>query len=35
LRVAIGDHQDEAIYVVAPSGAERWPRVDPNRGLCA
>ena len=26
--------QDEAIYVVAPSGAERWPRVDPMR-LCA
>ncbi|HEV2251265.1 MAG TPA: hypothetical protein VGT60_12245 [Candidatus Limnocylindria bacterium] len=26
--------QDEAIYVVAPSGAERWPRVDPLR-LCA
>jgi len=27
--------QDEAIYVVAPSGAERWPRVDTNQGLCA
>jgi hypothetical protein len=27
--------QDDAIYVVAPSGAERWPRVDANRGLCA
>jgi hypothetical protein len=27
--------QDEAIYVVAPSGAERWPRVAENRGLCA
>ena len=28
--------QDEAIYVVAPSGVERWPRVvDANRGLCA
>jgi hypothetical protein len=27
--------QDEAIYVVAPSAAERWPRVDANRGLCA
>ena len=26
--------QDEAIYVVAPSGAERWPRVEPMR-LCA
>jgi hypothetical protein len=26
--------QDDAIYVVAPSGAERWPRVDPMR-LCA
>jgi len=26
--------QDEGIYVVAPSGAERWPRVDPM-GLCA
>ena len=26
--------QDEAIYVVAPSGTERWPRVDPA-GLCA
>jgi len=26
--------QDEAIYVVAPSSAERWPRVDPMR-LCA
>jgi len=27
--------QDEAIYVVAPSGAERWPRVvDANRALC-
>jgi hypothetical protein len=26
--------QDEGIYVVAPSGAERWPRVDPVR-LCA
>ena len=26
--------QDEAIYVVAPPGAERWPRVDPQR-LCA
>lgn len=26
--------QDEGIYVVAPSGAERWPRVDPA-GLCA
>jgi hypothetical protein len=26
--------QDEGIYVVAPSGAERWPRVDPI-GLCA
>jgi hypothetical protein len=26
--------QDEAIYVVAPAGAERWPRVDPM-GLCA
>ena len=27
--------QDEAIYVVAPSGAERWPRVDPAARLCA
>jgi hypothetical protein len=28
--------QDEAIYVVAPAGTERWPRVvDANRGLCA
>ena len=26
--------QDQGIYVVAPSGAERWPRVDPM-GLCA
>jgi len=26
--------QDRAIYVVAPSGAERWPRMDPLR-LCA
>jgi hypothetical protein len=26
--------QDDAIYVVAPSGTERWPRVDPM-GLCA
>ena len=27
--------QDQAVYVVAPSGAERWPRVvDPIRGLC-
>ncbi|MDP9321611.1 MAG: hypothetical protein M3P16_11010 [Chloroflexota bacterium] len=27
--------QDEAIYVVSPSGAERWPRVvEANRGLC-
>jgi hypothetical protein len=26
--------QDDAIYVVAPPGAERWPRVDPQR-LCA
>ncbi len=26
--------QDDAIYVVAPSGAERWPRVEPMR-LCA
>jgi hypothetical protein len=26
--------QDQALYVVAPSGAERWPRVDPMR-LCA
>jgi hypothetical protein len=26
--------QDEGIYVVAPTGAERWPRVDPA-GLCA
>jgi hypothetical protein len=26
--------QDEGIYVVAPSGTERWPRVDPM-GLCA
>ena len=26
--------QDGAIYVVAPSGAERWPRVEPMR-LCA
>ena len=26
--------QDDAIYVVAPSGAERWPRVEPQR-LCA
>jgi hypothetical protein len=25
---------DGGIYVVAPSGAERWPRVDPP-GLCA
>jgi len=31
--LAPGD-QDDAIYVVAPSGAERWPRVDPM-GLCA
>ena len=28
------DDQDEAIYVVAPSGSERWPRVEPA-GLCA
>jgi hypothetical protein len=27
--------EDEAIYVVAPSGAERWPRVEENRGLCS
>lgn len=27
--------QDEAIYVVAPSGAERWPRVPPGTPLCA
>ncbi len=33
LYLSPGD-QDEAIYVVAPSGAERWPRVDPVR-LCA
>jgi len=26
--------QDEAIYVVAPAGAERWPRSDPMT-LCA
>jgi hypothetical protein len=26
--------QDDAIYVVAPAGAERWPRVEPV-GLCA
>ena len=26
--------QDQGLYVVAPSGAERWPRVDPM-GLCA
>ena len=26
--------QDEAIYVVSPRDAERWPRVDPV-GLCA
>ena len=26
--------QDDALYVVAPSGAERWPRVEPMR-LCA
>jgi hypothetical protein len=26
--------QDDGIYVVAPSGTERWPRVDPKR-LCA
>ena len=26
--------QDEAIYVVSPRDAERWPRVDPVR-LCA
>lgn len=26
--------QDEAIYVVSPSGAERWPRSDPMTG-CA
>lgn len=26
--------QDDAIYLVAPSGAERWPRVEPMR-LCA
>ena len=27
--------QDQAVYVVAPSGAERWPRVvDPTRGIC-
>jgi hypothetical protein len=26
--------QDDAIYVVAQSGSERWPRVDPV-GLCA
>ena len=25
---------DDGIYLVAPSGAERWPRVDPA-GLCA
>jgi hypothetical protein len=26
--------QDDAIYIVAPSGAERWPRADPMR-LCS
>ena len=26
--------EDDAIYVVAPSGAERWPRVDPMQ-LCS
>ena len=34
LYLSPGD-QDEAIYVVAPSGAERWPRVDPTARLCA
>jgi hypothetical protein len=29
-----GSDQDDAIYVVAPSGAERWPRSDPM-SLCA
>jgi len=29
------DDQDEAIYVVTPSGAERWPRVPPRTPLCA
>ena len=29
-----GSDQDEAIYVVAPGGAERWPRSDPMTG-CA
>jgi len=24
--------QDEAIYLVTPSGAERWPRADPFFG---
>ena len=33
LYLSPGD-QDEAIYVVAPSGAERWPRVDPAARLC-
>ena len=32
LYVSPSDH--DGIYVVAPSGAERWPRVDPA-GLCA
>ena len=27
--------QDEAIYVVAPSGAERWPRLEVPARLCA
>ena len=30
----VSPSDDTGIYVVAPSGAERWPRVDPAR-LCA
>lgn len=30
----VSPSDDTGIYVVAPSGAERWPRVDPA-GLCA
>ena len=34
LYLSPGD-QDEAIYVVAPSGAKRWPRLAPAARLCA
>jgi hypothetical protein len=30
----VSSSDDAGIYLVAPSGAERWPRVDPA-GLCA